>query len=115
MDAQSVVEPKGQEEDEEPLDRRPQPPPVSEREHHRGEAARGRVQDALGARERDAEEEQRRPREAPGARFDEDDLRFLEAFANVYCNFADAVRARIAGKKPCKLLLYFPNVDDGLR
>ena len=40
---------------------------------------------------------------------------FIEAFANVYCNFADAVRAKISGVKPDKLALDFPNVDDGLR
>ncbi len=40
---------------------------------------------------------------------------FLEAFANTYCNFADTVRARLAGKKPSKLALDFPDVDDGLR
>ena len=40
---------------------------------------------------------------------------FIEAFANTYCNFADTLRARLAGKKPNKLALDFPNVDDGLR
>ncbi|MHC4114208.1 MAG: Gfo/Idh/MocA family protein [Planctomycetota bacterium] len=40
---------------------------------------------------------------------------FLEAFANIYCNFADTVRARTARKKPDPLALDFPNVDDGLR
>jgi predicted dehydrogenase len=40
---------------------------------------------------------------------------FLEAFANIYCNFADTVSAAIAGEKPDKLALDFPNVDDGLR
>ncbi len=40
---------------------------------------------------------------------------FLEAFANIYCNFADTVSAAIAGQKPDKLALDFPNVDDGLR
>ena len=40
---------------------------------------------------------------------------FLEAFANTYCNFADTLRARLAGKKPSKLALDFPDVDDGLR
>ncbi|MFQ5630884.1 MAG: Gfo/Idh/MocA family protein [bacterium] len=40
---------------------------------------------------------------------------FLEAFANIYCNFADTVRAYLAGKKPALLALDFPNVDDGLR
>ena len=40
---------------------------------------------------------------------------FIEAFANVYCNFADTIRASIAGKKPDTLALDFPNVNDGLR
>jgi len=40
---------------------------------------------------------------------------FFEAFANVYCNFADTVRARLNRAKPDKLMLDFPNVDDGLR
>ncbi len=40
---------------------------------------------------------------------------FIEAFANVYCNFADTVRARLAGKKPGRLALDFPGIDDGLR
>ena len=40
---------------------------------------------------------------------------FLEAFANVYCNFADTVRAVNAGVKPDPLALDFPNVEDGLR
>ncbi|MBI9016256.1 MAG: Gfo/Idh/MocA family oxidoreductase [Phycisphaerae bacterium] len=40
---------------------------------------------------------------------------FFEAFANTYCNFTDTIRAVDAGKKPTKLMLDFPNVDDGLR
>jgi predicted dehydrogenase len=40
---------------------------------------------------------------------------FLEAFANHYCNFADAVRARIERRKPDPLVLDFPGVDDGVR
>jgi predicted dehydrogenase len=40
---------------------------------------------------------------------------FIEAFANIYCNFADTVRAAITGSKPDKLALDFPNVNDGLR
>ena len=40
---------------------------------------------------------------------------FLEAFANVYCNFADTVRAVDEGRKPDTLALDFPNVEDGLR
>ena len=40
---------------------------------------------------------------------------FLEAFANVYCNFADTVRAAVTKEAPDPLVLDFPNVDDGLR
>jgi len=40
---------------------------------------------------------------------------FFEAFANIYCNFADTVRARLTRTKPDKLALDFPKVDDGLR
>ena len=40
---------------------------------------------------------------------------YFEAFANVYCNFADTLRARLEGKKPDQLALDFPSADDGLR
>ena len=40
---------------------------------------------------------------------------FLGAFANVYRNAADTIRARLAGAKPDPLALDFPTVDDGLR
>jgi predicted dehydrogenase len=40
---------------------------------------------------------------------------FFEAFANIYCNFADTVRARLTRTKPDPLALDFPSVDDGLR
>jgi predicted dehydrogenase len=40
---------------------------------------------------------------------------FFEAFANIYLNFAETVAAKIAGKKPDKLALDFPTVDDGVR
>jgi len=40
---------------------------------------------------------------------------FIEAFANIYCNFADTLRANLTGQKPDKLLLDFPKVDDGAR
>ena len=40
---------------------------------------------------------------------------FFEAFANVYCNFADTVRARMTARKPDKLALDFPGAGDGLR
>jgi predicted dehydrogenase len=40
---------------------------------------------------------------------------FFEAFANIYCNFADTVRARLTRTRPEPLALDFPKVDDGLR
>lgn len=40
---------------------------------------------------------------------------FVEAFANIYRNFADALRARMAGRKPAPQDLDFPDVDDGVR
>jgi len=40
---------------------------------------------------------------------------FLEAFANIYANFADTLRAKISRTKPDKLALDFPDVNDGLR
>lgn len=40
---------------------------------------------------------------------------FLEAFANIYCNFADTLRAHLAGKQADPLALDFPTVHDGLR
>lgn len=40
---------------------------------------------------------------------------FIEAFANIYCNFTDTLRAHLAGEKPDPLALDFPGVDDGLR
>jgi len=40
---------------------------------------------------------------------------FFESMANIYCNFADTVCARMTRTKPDKLMLDFPNVDDGVR
>lgn len=40
---------------------------------------------------------------------------FLEAFANIYKNATDTMRARILRVKPDSLALDFPTVDDGLR
>ena len=40
---------------------------------------------------------------------------YLEAFANIYRNFAFCVQAHIAGKKPKKIYQDFPNVNDGVR
>jgi len=40
---------------------------------------------------------------------------FLEAFANLYRNFATTLRKRLAGETPSELDLDFPTVQDGLR
>jgi predicted dehydrogenase len=40
---------------------------------------------------------------------------FLEAFANVYCNFVDTIIAQLIHEEPDALALDFPNVEDGLR
>ncbi len=40
---------------------------------------------------------------------------FLEAFANLYRNYADALQARLSGKKPGKHDLDFPTIEDGVR
>ncbi len=40
---------------------------------------------------------------------------FIEAFANIYLNFARALKARLAGEKPDPLDLDFPTVQDGAR
>ena len=40
---------------------------------------------------------------------------YLEAFANIYKNFASCVRARLEGNKPSELDKDFPGIDDGLR
>ncbi len=40
---------------------------------------------------------------------------FFEAFANIYRNFADTLRARLEHRKPDPLETDFPNVNDGLR
>ena len=40
---------------------------------------------------------------------------FIEAFANVYANACDTIRARLAGGEPDPLALDYPTVDDGLR
>jgi predicted dehydrogenase len=40
---------------------------------------------------------------------------FFEAFANIYCNFADTIRAKLTRTKPDPLALDFPDVKDGLR
>lgn len=40
---------------------------------------------------------------------------FFEAFANIYRNFADTLRARLERRKPDPLETDFPDVNDGLR
>lgn len=40
---------------------------------------------------------------------------YLEAFANIYKNFAATVQAKIEGRTPTKEQLDFPGVDDGIR
>ena len=40
---------------------------------------------------------------------------FIEAFANVYKNFTDTVRAKLMGVEPNEIMLDFPTVVDGAR
>jgi predicted dehydrogenase len=40
---------------------------------------------------------------------------FIEAFANIYRNFCDTVRAKILGIEPSEIMLDFPTVEDGAR
>jgi len=40
---------------------------------------------------------------------------YLEAFGNIYRNFAKCVRARLNGKKPKAIYTDFPSIDDGVR
>jgi predicted dehydrogenase len=40
---------------------------------------------------------------------------YLEAFANIYRNFAFTVRARINGEEPAPEMLDFPGIEDGIR
>jgi hypothetical protein len=40
---------------------------------------------------------------------------YLEAFGNIYRNFALTLGARIDGTKPTKQMLDFPTVDEGVR
>ena len=40
---------------------------------------------------------------------------FIEAFANIYCNFADTINAIKAGQQPDELMTDFPDVHDGVR
>ncbi|MFO7918514.1 MAG: Gfo/Idh/MocA family oxidoreductase [Anaerolineae bacterium] len=38
---------------------------------------------------------------------------FIEAFANIYKNYADALRCRLLGVEPSEVMLDFPTVEDG--
>jgi predicted dehydrogenase len=40
---------------------------------------------------------------------------FLDAFANIYLNVGDTIRAKLAGREPTELELDFPSVYDGAR
>ncbi len=40
---------------------------------------------------------------------------FIEAFANVYRNFADTLRARIDSRTPDKLMTDYPGINEGVR
>ena len=40
---------------------------------------------------------------------------YLEAFGNIYRNFARALRARLSGEEPTEFDMDFPTVDDGVR
>jgi predicted dehydrogenase len=40
---------------------------------------------------------------------------FYEAFANIFMNFTDTIRARLDGREPSELELDFPTVLDGAR
>ncbi|HKI88495.1 MAG TPA: Gfo/Idh/MocA family oxidoreductase [Draconibacterium sp.] len=40
---------------------------------------------------------------------------YLEAFANIYRNFASTVMAKMDGNEPSAAMLDFPNVEDGIR
>jgi len=40
---------------------------------------------------------------------------YIEAFANIYRNFANTVQAKIAGEQPDSCSADFPNADDGVR
>ena len=40
---------------------------------------------------------------------------YLEAFANLYKNFALTLSSKLEGKEPCREMLDFPSVDDGVR
>ena len=40
---------------------------------------------------------------------------YLEAFGNIYRNFALSLQAKVAGKEPTKEMMDFPKADEGVR
>ena len=40
---------------------------------------------------------------------------YLEGFANIYKNFAGAIRARLEGRAPTEIENDFPKIEDGIR
>jgi predicted dehydrogenase len=40
---------------------------------------------------------------------------YLEAFANIYRNFANHIRARLEGQEPSTIVLDYPKIEDGVR
>lgn len=40
---------------------------------------------------------------------------YLEAFANIYRNFASHIRAKLEGQEPSSLVLDYPKIEDGVR
>jgi len=40
---------------------------------------------------------------------------YIEAFANIYKNFASTIRAKLNGVQPSEAILDFPTVNDGMR
>jgi predicted dehydrogenase len=40
---------------------------------------------------------------------------YLEAFANIYKNFANHIRAVLAGTTPDEIVLDYPKIEDGIR
>ena len=63
--------------------------------------------DAIGKISEAAKEAARLPFGHPEA--------FFEAFAAVYKNATNTMRARIEGRKPTEIELDFPDVEDGVR
>lgn len=40
---------------------------------------------------------------------------YLEAFANIYKNFANAIRARLENRQPTEIENDYPKIEDGIR